>query len=48
MIGVTIFGLLFTPTFYVVCRWFASKLARKPKVPEPAQEAVPATGSEKA
>ncbi|MBS7546052.1 efflux RND transporter permease subunit [Ancylobacter oerskovii] len=24
MIGVTFFGLLFTPTFYVVCRWLAS------------------------
>ncbi|MGA0562201.1 efflux RND transporter permease subunit [Ancylobacter sp. VNQ12] len=23
MIGVTVFGLLFTPTFYVVCRWLA-------------------------
>jgi multidrug efflux pump subunit AcrB len=23
MIGVTAFGLLFTPTFYVVCRWIA-------------------------
>ncbi|MEX1201246.1 MAG: multidrug efflux RND transporter permease subunit [Methylophaga sp.] len=25
MIGVTLFGLLFTPVFYVVCRWFASR-----------------------
>jgi len=24
MIGVTLFGLLFTPVFYVVCRWLAS------------------------
>ncbi|MEO1250489.1 MAG: efflux RND transporter permease subunit, partial [Pseudomonadota bacterium] len=24
MIGVTFFGLLFTPTFYVVCRWLGS------------------------
>jgi multidrug efflux pump subunit AcrB len=23
MIGVTAFGLLFTPAFYVVCRWIA-------------------------
>jgi hydrophobe/amphiphile efflux-1 (HAE1) family protein len=23
MIGVTLFGLLFTPAFYVLCRWFA-------------------------
>ena len=35
MIGVTIFGLLFTPTFYVVCRWFANKLQRKPVAPKP-------------
>ena len=35
MIGVTIFGLLFTPTFYVVCRWMAAKLRRK-KVEAPA------------
>jgi hydrophobe/amphiphile efflux-1 (HAE1) family protein len=26
MIGVTVFGLIFTPVFYVVCRWLASKL----------------------
>lgn len=24
MIGVTLFGLLFTPVFYVICRWLAS------------------------
>jgi hypothetical protein len=23
MIGVTVFGLIFTPVFYVVCRWLA-------------------------
>jgi multidrug efflux pump subunit AcrB len=23
MIGVTLFGLIFTPAFYVICRWFA-------------------------
>jgi multidrug efflux pump subunit AcrB len=23
MIGVTLFGLVFTPVFYVVCRWLA-------------------------
>jgi Cu/Ag efflux pump CusA len=23
MIGVTAFGLIFTPVFYVVCRWFS-------------------------
>ncbi len=26
MVGVTFFGLIFTPTFYVVCRWLADKL----------------------
>jgi hydrophobe/amphiphile efflux-1 (HAE1) family protein len=31
MIGVTIFGLIFTPVFYVVCRWIALKSTRKPK-----------------
>jgi len=31
MIGVTIFGLIFTPVFYVVCRWIAEKTTRKPK-----------------
>jgi multidrug efflux pump subunit AcrB len=29
MIGVTIFGLLFTPTFYVVVRWLGSKFERR-------------------
>ncbi len=31
MIGVTLFGLLFTPVFYVVCRWLGSKLTRTRK-----------------
>lgn len=30
MIGVTMFGLLFTPVFYVVCRWFASRHEASP------------------
>lgn len=29
MIGVTVFGLLFTPTFYVVCRRIATIGRRK-------------------
>jgi multidrug efflux pump subunit AcrB len=38
MIGVTAFGLIFTPVFYVVCRWIAAKSARKPKaVARPAE-----------
>ena len=30
MIGVTLFGLIFTPAFYVVCRWIAEKTSRRP------------------
>ena len=29
MIGVTLFGLIFTPVFYVVCRWIAGLRGRK-------------------
>ena len=35
MIGVTAFGLVFTPIFYVVCRWIAEKTSRR----HPAAEA---------
>ncbi|MGE3149279.1 MAG: efflux RND transporter permease subunit [Pseudorhodoplanes sp.] len=38
MIGVTIFGLIFTPAFYVVCRWLAVAVSRKPRT-EPAAPA---------
>ena len=38
MIGVTIFGLIFTPAFYVVARWFAVRGRRRP-----AAAAAPAT-----
>jgi hypothetical protein len=31
MIGVTFFGLIFTPVFYVACRWLASKMPRAPE-----------------
>ena len=41
MIGVTIFGLLFTPVFYVMCRGFASRIPHEPKKTPPA----PTTGS---
>jgi hydrophobe/amphiphile efflux-1 (HAE1) family protein len=35
MIGVTAFGLIFTPVFYVVCRWLAERLSRpKPAAPQ--------------
>ncbi len=40
MIGVTIFGLVFTPVFYVVCRWFALRLPQPPKKERP----MPTTG----
>ncbi len=39
MTGVTLFGLLFTPTFYVVCRALAHRFARPAKPPK-----LPATG----
>ena len=29
MLGVTVFGLLLTPTFYVACRWIAVRLPKK-------------------
>jgi hydrophobe/amphiphile efflux-1 (HAE1) family protein len=29
MIGVTAFGLIFTPAFYVICRWLAERLSRR-------------------
>ena len=31
MIGVTVFGLLFTPVFYVICRGLAERLPREPR-----------------
>jgi hypothetical protein len=33
MIGVTAFGLIFTPIFYVVCRWIAEKASRRRPLP---------------
>ena len=29
MIGVTAFGLIFTPVFYVICRWLAEASTRR-------------------
>ena len=40
MIGVTIFGLLFTPVFYVVMRWLGDRLPKPPR----RQPDVPTTG----
>ena len=39
MLGVTLFGLVFTPVFYVVARWAASKMPQRPETPP----AVPTT-----
>jgi hypothetical protein len=36
MIGVTLFGLLFTPVFYVVVRKLFPGSVRKPEPPSPA------------
>ncbi|MFN7130416.1 MAG: efflux RND transporter permease subunit, partial [Brevundimonas sp.] len=38
MIGVTIFGLIFTPVFYVVCRRLAERLPGRKVVTEPPPE----------
>ncbi len=37
MIGVTAFGLIFTPVFYVVSRWFALRFSRQRQQSEPAK-----------
>jgi len=37
MIGVTIFGLLFTPAFYVMVRWIEDKFQRRKAHPVPAE-----------
>ena len=43
MLGVTLFGLVFTPVFYVVSRWLASKVRRvQGKAPTPPHDADPA------
>jgi multidrug efflux pump len=39
MIGVTTFGLIFTPIFYVVCRWIAEKAGRRRTAPQAAPPA---------
>jgi len=38
MIGVTTFGLIFTPAFYVVARWFAGRAKRHPRALESKQD----------
>jgi HAE1 family hydrophobic/amphiphilic exporter-1 len=39
MAGVTVFGLLFTPLFYVLASWVSARVRRKPAAaaPEPAE-----------
>ncbi|MBO0759174.1 MAG: efflux RND transporter permease subunit, partial [Bradyrhizobiaceae bacterium] len=37
MIGVTVFGLVFTPVFYVVCRWLAGLRRRAARKAQPAE-----------
>ena len=37
MIGVTIFGLTFTPVFYVVARWIATRRGQVKAVVQPAE-----------
>jgi HAE1 family hydrophobic/amphiphilic exporter-1 len=47
MIGVTVFGLVFTPAFYVLCRKIAGRFSRVPRVrivqPQPAAMAAQPT-----
>jgi len=38
MIGVTAFGLLFTPVFYVVCSWLAELPLRRRRRVKPAEQ----------
>ena len=47
MLGVTLFGLLLTPVFYVVARWAGSLKIRwpRPKAAPPAETPVPAASS---
>ena len=40
MLGVTVFGLVFTPVFYVVARWVAARLPKPP----PKEREYPTTG----
>ena len=42
MIGVTVFGLIFTPVFYVLCRWLATLPARWFNKRDPQPDPTPA------
>jgi hypothetical protein len=41
MLGVTLFGIFFTPVFYVAIRWFTR---RKAAAPDPDARKAPAAG----
>jgi multidrug efflux pump subunit AcrB len=42
MIGVTFFGLIFTPVFYVTCRWLGDRFSRRRPEAEPDAAVHPA------
>ena len=44
MIGVTLFGLIFTPVFYVVTRWIAVHLSARRGRQDPSSQATKADG----
>jgi HAE1 family hydrophobic/amphiphilic exporter-1 len=45
MLGVTFFGLVFTPVFYVTCRWFGGLLQGASEGHRQRGAADPGTGS---
>jgi len=45
MIGVTVFGLLFTPVFYVACRWLSEHFRRRSKTVAPPAAGTVETGA---
>ncbi len=45
MIGVTVFGLIFTPVFYVVSQWLAQLGKRRRGAAPPAPSATPPSAS---
>ena len=42
MIGVTVFGLIFTPVFYVICRWLGQLFSRRGRATPDAASPAPA------
>ncbi|MGF1445879.1 MAG: efflux RND transporter permease subunit [Pikeienuella sp.] len=43
MLGVTLFGLVFTPVFYILCRWLPTAFTGRPKRRKKRNRADPAT-----